>query len=162
MKSYFIFRNGRQEGPYDVNTILGMRLSGDTLVWCDGMADWKPISAVAELVQPDNGFRQGSQNRTGATPPYNGTPPYRQAYSQYPMVSDKNRITTAILALFLGGLGIHYFYIGKSTAGIVFLLLCCTGIPALLAFIQGIIMLTMTDDQFIAKYVNTPSTFPMF
>ena len=71
-------------------------------------------------------------------------------------------MTAGVLALLLGGLGIHYFYLGKSTGGIVFLLLCCTGIPSLLAFVQGIMMLTMTDEQFLQKYVYTESSFPLF
>ncbi|MBQ6680691.1 MAG: TM2 domain-containing protein [Prevotella sp.] len=77
-------------------------------------------------------------------------------------VSSKDKTTAGILALLIGGLGIHYFYLGKSVAGIVFLLLCCTGIPSILAFIQGILMLTMTDEQFEAKYVDNPSSFPLF
>ena len=48
---------------------------------------------------------------------------------------EKKRITAALLALFLGGLGIHFFYLNKPVAGLVFLLLCWTFIPAILAFI---------------------------
>ena len=74
--------------------------------------------------------------------------------------SGKSRTTAGILAILIGGLGVHYFYLGKALPGIVYLLLCCTGIPAILGLIQGIIMLTMTDEQFYNKYVNTTSSFP--
>ena len=75
--------------------------------------------------------------------------------------STKNKILAGILALFLGGIGIHYFYCGKPIPGLVFLLCCWTGIPAIVALIQGIMMLTMTDEQFNSKYVNNPSSFPI-
>lgn len=45
----------------------------------------------------------------------------------------KNRITAALLALFLGGFGVHKFYLGQSGVGIIYLLFCWTFIPALLA-----------------------------
>jgi uncharacterized membrane protein YhaH (DUF805 family) len=62
MATYYIFRNGQQEGPYDQQTIINMRLSGDTHVWREGMADWLPISQVPELQQrsyPQGGYQQG-------------------------------------------------------------------------------------------------------
>ncbi len=74
----------------------------------------------------------------------------------------KSKTTTAILALLLGGIGIHYFYLGKSVAGLIFLVLFWTGIPALIAFVQAIIMFTMTEAQFYEKYVNNPSKMPLF
>ena len=78
--------------------------------------------------------------------------------------SSKDRMTTALLALFLGTLGIHYFYLGKSTAGILTIVisLCTCGIWGVLILIQAIIMLTMTDEEFEDKYVNTDKTFPLF
>lgn len=75
----------------------------------------------------------------------------------------KNRMTAALLALFLGGIGVHYFYLNKPIPGVVFLLCCWMFfIPAILAFAQAIVMFTMTDEQFQAKYVNNPSSFPLF
>ena len=76
--------------------------------------------------------------------------------------SNKSKTTAGILALLLGGIGIHYVYCGKALPGFVFLLLFWTGIPAILAFVQAIMMFTMTQEQFYYKYVNTPSSFPLF
>jgi TM2 domain-containing membrane protein YozV len=36
--------------------------------------------------------------------------------------SDKNKITALLLCIFLGGLGVHRFYVGKIGTGIVWLL----------------------------------------
>ncbi|MGH1757479.1 TM2 domain-containing protein [Enterococcus hirae] len=49
-----------------------------------------------------------------------------------------NKIIYIILALFLGGFGIHKFYAGKTGAGILYLILCFTFIPAILAIIDAI------------------------
>ena len=68
MATYYIFRNGQQEGPYDQQTIINMRLSGDTYVWREGMADWLPISQVPELQQrsyPQGGYPQGGYPQGG-------------------------------------------------------------------------------------------------
>lgn len=64
----------------------------------------------------------------------------------------KSRITAALLALFLGGLGIHKFYLGQSGVGIIYLLFCWTFIPALLALIDFIVLLTMNDTSFNQTY----------
>jgi TM2 domain-containing membrane protein YozV len=64
----------------------------------------------------------------------------------------KNRITAAILAFFLGGIGVHRFYLGQSGLGLLCLLFCWTFIPAVIAFIDFIIFLTMSDEAFNDKY----------
>ncbi|GEM_PF-4303276 len=60
----------------------------------------------------------------------------------------KDRVTAALLAIFLGGLGVHKFYIGKTQSGIIYLIFCWTGIPTIIGFIEGIIYLTQTDKEF--------------
>ena len=62
------------------------------------------------------------------------------------------KIVAGILALVVGGFGIHHFYLGKTLRGVIYLLLCWTFIPAIVAFIEGIIFLTMSDESFEAKY----------
>ncbi|MES2614554.1 MAG: NINE protein [Bdellovibrionota bacterium] len=69
-----------------------------------------------------------------------------------PLNLDKNRIIVALLALFLGGFGIHKFYLGKTGAGIVYLVFFWTFIPTIIGFIEGIIYLCMSEDEFQRKY----------
>ena len=64
----------------------------------------------------------------------------------------KSRIVAALLAFFLGGLGIHKFYLGQTGWGVVYLLFCWTLIPGIAAFIEFIMLLVMSDDTFNAKY----------
>lgn len=60
----------------------------------------------------------------------------------------KSKITAGLLALLLGGLGAHKFYLGKIGAGIAYLLFCWTFIPAVVALVEGIIYLVQDDRAF--------------
>lgn len=64
----------------------------------------------------------------------------------------KSRILAAVLAIFLGGLSIHKFYMGKIGWGVVYLLFCWTGVPAIVALVEGIIYLFSDDTTFNSKY----------
>lgn len=64
----------------------------------------------------------------------------------------KNKIVAALLALFLGGLGIHKFYLNKSGQGILYLLFCWTFIPSIIALVDFFILIFMDDKTFDAKY----------
>jgi len=56
--------------------------------------------------------------------------------------------------LFLGGFGIHKFYLGRIGWGIVYLLFCWTAIPFILGVIEGILLLVMSEQDFNRKYGN--------
>lgn len=57
-----------------------------------------------------------------------------------------SKVAYVLLAFFLGGLGIHNFYAGKTGLGVVYLLFCWTFIPAIAALVQAIIALCKTSD----------------
>lgn len=57
-----------------------------------------------------------------------------------------------LFALFLGGFGIHKFYLGRIGAGVLYLLFFWTFIPSIIALIEGIVYLCMSDDRFHEKY----------
>lgn len=67
-------------------------------------------------------------------------------------IGEKSRVAAILLAFFLGGLGVHKFYLGRVGQGILYLLFCWTFIPAVIAFIEFIIYLTMSDEAFAHKY----------
>lgn len=75
---------------------------------------------------------------------------------------EKNKIVAALLAFFLGWLGIHKFYLGKTNAGIIMLLCGTIGwillaipplIVSIIAFVEFIIYLVKSDQQFHEDYV---------
>jgi TM2 domain-containing membrane protein YozV len=57
-----------------------------------------------------------------------------------------------LLALFLGGFGIHKFYLGQTALGVLYLVFFWTFIPAIVAFVEAIILLSMSDDEFNRRY----------
>lgn len=68
---------------------------------------------------------------------------------------DKNRTTAAILAIFLGGIGAHKFYMGYNKEGVVQLLLSLLfGLGWILAVIEGIIYISKSEADFQATYIN--------
>ena len=69
-----------------------------------------------------------------------------------PVVPLKSKVAAGLLAIFLGGFGIHKFYLGKAGQGILYLIFCWTGIPAIIVFIEGITYLCSSDEAFAAKY----------
>lgn len=90
--------------------------------------------------------------------PYTQGPYAQPVYNQtindgvYPSWPIKNKIVAGLLAIFLGGFGIHKFYLGKVGQGLIYLLFCWTGIPAIIAFIEGIIYLCSNDHNFQVKH----------
>ncbi len=52
-KSFFMALNNQQAGPFDGPALAGHLRSGnltrDTLVWCEGMANWAPAGGIADL-----------------------------------------------------------------------------------------------------------------
>lgn len=63
----------------------------------------------------------------------------------------KSRVTAGVLALLVGGIGIHKFYLGKVGLGLLYILFVWTFIPAIIALIEGILYLTQDDETFGEK-----------
>ncbi len=65
-------------------------------------------------------------------------------------MKDKN--TAAILALFMGTIGVHKFYLGRIGAGILYLVFSLTFIPTLLGLIDFFVLALMDQDEFNRRY----------
>ena len=66
------------------------------------------------------------------------------------------KLVAGILAILLGGLGIHKFYLGITTPGIIMLVLgvfSCGSISGIIGLIEGIIYLTKPDQDFYQQYI---------
>jgi len=88
------------------------------------------IDAQAEIC-PGCGVRQPSLRRPGKI---------------------SRRVAAAIFAILLGSFGIHRFFLGQIGWGILYVLFCWTFIPAVAGLIEGILYLTMSEEEFEAKY----------
>jgi TM2 domain-containing membrane protein YozV len=69
--------------------------------------------------------------------------PHQRAwfYAEYQQAK-KEEVVGVLLALFLGGFGVHHFYLRRDTAGIIYLLFSWTGIPAVIALVECFFMPT--------------------
>ncbi|HEX8379910.1 MAG TPA: TM2 domain-containing protein [Allosphingosinicella sp.] len=80
------------------------------------------------------------------------------APAQEPRSDDRNRLVAALIAFFIGWLGIHRFYLGRTGSGIAMLLLSCTIIGIIVtgpwAFIDMIRYLIMSDREFAERYAR--------
>lgn len=71
----------------------------------------------------------------------------------------KSRIVAALLALFLGGIGVHKFYLGAWGWGIIYLIFCWTFIPGILALIEMIRYFILSDKEFNDKVEKSSGAF---
>ena len=75
---------------------------------------------------------------------------------------DNKKILAGILAIFLGGLGVHKFILGYNKEGIILLLVTLVlgvitcgfvaTITWIITVVEGIIYLTKSDDEFYQTY----------
>jgi TM2 domain-containing membrane protein YozV len=77
------------------------------------------------------------------------TEPNRQA-----IPGAEKKVVAGILAILLGGFGVHKFYLGYTKEGVIQLLLSLVCIGGLIGIIEGILYLTKSDEEFVATYVN--------
>lgn len=64
----------------------------------------------------------------------------------------KSKLCAGLLGIFLGTFGIHKFYMGKVGMGILYICFCWTYIPAIVGFIEGIMYLCSSDENFMLKH----------
>ena len=118
----------------------------------NGTTKCEYCGAVLPVQQPTPPPQPTYQQPVYQRPVYQQPPVYQRNPYYNPHLPVKSRIVAAVLAFLLGGLGIHKFYLGKTTEGILMLVFCWTYIPAIIAFVDFIILVTSTDQAFMQKY----------
>ncbi len=68
------------------------------------------------------------------------------------VVAPKSRSLAIALALVLGGLGFHKFYLNQPGWGFLYLIFCWTFIPAIVGLIEGIMWIFTSEEAFNSKY----------
>lgn len=48
---YWVYLDGRQQGPFDLEQMRELPLTGETKVWCAGMERWERLASVPTLAQ---------------------------------------------------------------------------------------------------------------
>jgi TM2 domain-containing membrane protein YozV len=64
----------------------------------------------------------------------------------------KSKLAAVLFSFFLGSFGFHKFYLGRIGTGVLYLLFCWTFIPSVLGIIDAILLLIMSDEDFVRKY----------
>lgn len=134
-------------------------------------AAWQPDAQQAQgqpyVQQPRDQQPYGAQPGYGSVPPQN---PYGQQ-AQYgyqqpyvaPAVGEKDHVAAGLLALFLGWLGVHKFYLGYNTSGFIMLgtsilggiltLSVASWAIWVIAIVEGIFYLSKSQTEFEQMYV---------
>lgn len=74
----------------------------------------------------------------------------------------KNRVVAFLLALFLGGIGAHRYYLGDIRTGIFYTLFFWTCIPAAIALVELFLILGRTDrynERMVTEVIAKVKTF---
>ncbi len=67
-------------------------------------------------------------------------------------VRHKDRVTAGLFAAMFGLFGLHKFYLRQYGQGIIYLVFFWTIIPGVVGLVEGIRYLTMSDEQFWARF----------
>ena len=125
--------DGREYGPVPAEQVRKWiaegRANGQTLTRGENQDSWKPLLAFAEF-GPDLAARAYESS----VPPVAPTPPGG---------ANKSKIAAGLLGIFVGGLGIHRFYLGYTSIGLIQLVLTILtcGVAHMWGFVEGILIL---------------------
>jgi TM2 domain-containing membrane protein YozV len=135
------------EDEENVHFLLTFNKTGDPLL----------VRAAAGAVPQPEIMQGGSQGVQA------GVPQQAHYNQQFAATSEKSHMVAGILAILLGSLGIHKFYIGYPKAGIIMLVVTivggiptagiAAGIMAVIGIIEGVLYLTKSQQDFDNRYV---------
>lgn len=137
--------------PELIELIRHRSLARDNIVWKEGMPQWTQAGYVPELV--------GAFSVSPSASPSVSNSAYSVPFDQQP----KSKATAIVLALFLGSLGIHHFYLGNTLRGLLMLIffLVFVGIfvNPFIALIEIIMIAVATEEDFQRKWTNRGMNF---
>jgi TM2 domain-containing membrane protein YozV len=121
--------DGRQYGPISADQIrrwIGEgRANGQTMLQAEGASDWRPLGSFPEFA---------------TSIPLSVPPPLAS-----PGIYDtrKSRLAAGLLGIFLGGFGVHRFYLGYTSVGVAQIIVTCVtcGIGHFWGLIEGILII---------------------
>lgn len=139
---FFLTIEGRTVGPMTEQQIFSYDVNRDTPVCKDGK-NWAPLFTYPELMEKLNEKEMSEINDEE--------------------VSSKKTLC-GIMAIVFGEFGVQYFCLGRVGAGFLTILLSIItcGLWGVVTFIQGIMMLCMSNLEFKKKYIDSTSALPLF
>jgi TM2 domain-containing membrane protein YozV len=119
--------DGKQYGPVSADQlrfwIASNRANGQTMAQAEGTSEWRPLNQFAEF---------SSVLTSTAAPPVLSTG------NEY-----KSKLAAGLFGIFLGGLGVHRFYLGYVSIGVAQIIATlCFGVGIIWGFVEGILILT--------------------
>jgi len=87
---------------------------------------------------------------------------HEERNSPRPIQQENKRVLAGVLGILFGGLGVHKFILGYTQEGIIQLVIgiVTCGVGSIIGFIEGIIYLTKSDQEFYDTYqANKKSWF---
>jgi TM2 domain-containing membrane protein YozV len=64
------------------------------------------------------------------------------------------KVMVGVLAIILGGFGVHKFMLGYTQEGVIQLLLGLCGVGGIIGIVEGIMYLTKSDEEFVRTYIQ--------
>lgn len=122
-----------------------------------------PVGIMLTVVPIERGFIMDENLGSGVTPPAPPAPPV--APPTGPLSGPKDKMVAGILAILLGSLGIHKFYLGYTKEAVIMLVVTLVtfgfgaAVMQVVGIIEGIMYLTKTDEEFQATYVASQKTW---
>jgi TM2 domain-containing membrane protein YozV len=92
---------------------------------------------------------EGREATSISVPPSPGTPQVPGYHGPR-----KNRSVSVGLALVLGGIGAHKFYLDKPDVGFLYLLFCWTGVPSILGIFEAVKYIRMDEEEFHRRFFS--------